>query len=59
MVAGGEGMGKMDEGEWKVQTFSDAISYRDERYNIGNTVNGIIIVSYGDTSYTYGELSLM
>ena len=42
-------MGKMDEGEWEVQTFSYGISQGDEKYSIENVVNGIVIAMPGDT----------
>lgn len=43
-----EGMGKMGEGERKVQASTQGISHRGERYNVGNTVSGIAVALYGD-----------
>ena len=52
-------MGKMGEGKWEIQASSSGMnSPRAERYSIGNTVNGIIIV-VTDGSYTCGEPSTM
>ena len=38
-------MGKMGEGEWEIQSSSYGL---DKRYSIGNIVNGIVIVLYGE-----------
>lgn len=46
-------MGKTNEGEWEIQYSSYRISHRDERYIIGNTVNGMIIVLCGEHSITW------
>lgn len=45
MVTRGEknrGMGKMGEGEWEIQPS------RNTSHSIGNLVNGIVIVLFGD-----------
>lgn len=42
------GTGKIDEGKGEIQASSYRISHGNERYNMGNTVNGIIIALYGD-----------
>ena len=40
---GDGGMSKMGEGDWKIKASSYRISDGDERYNIGNIVNDIVI----------------
>ena len=42
-------MDKTGEGEWEVQASSYGMNKSgDERYSIGNTVNGTVIVLYDD-----------
>ena len=39
----------MGEGEWEIQASSYGMNKsREERYSIGNIVNGIVIALYGD-----------
>ena len=45
----GVGMGKISKEEWEVEASSDGKNKsQDERYSIGNIVNGIIIALYSD-----------
>ena len=58
MVARGEDsgqMGKMGEGEWKVQASSYGIRQGNKRHNIRNIVNNIVMVT--DGSYTCGGIA--
>ena len=42
-------MGKRDGEEWEVHaSVMECISHGDERHSMGNIVNGIVIVLYGD-----------